>query len=53
MSEHQMKIRVPIPLKEWIDEQSRENRRSMNAEIVFRLEQCRAAGTKASADAGP
>lgn len=51
MTDAQMKIRVPLPLKEWIENQSRENRRSMNAEIVYRLEQCRAADLATAAAA--
>lgn len=34
----QMKIRLPADLKDWIDKSAAENGRSMNAEIVARLQ---------------
>lgn len=40
-SDPQMKIRLPKPLKDWIEERAAENVRSQTAEIVFRLEQAR------------
>lgn len=38
-----MKIRLPPGLKEWIASAAEMNRRSQNAEIVFRLEASKAA----------
>lgn len=38
---HQMKIRLPAELAEWVKSQSIANCRSQNAEIVFRLEQAK------------
>jgi len=35
----QLRIRLPIELKEKIQEQANKNNRSMNAEIVYALEQ--------------
>lgn len=40
-SDPQMKIRLPKPLKDWIEEKAAENVRSQNAEIVYRLEQAK------------
>lgn len=37
----QMVVRVPEELKVWIKVQAALNRRSQNAEIVFRLEQAK------------
>lgn len=37
----QVVVRLPEQLKEWLKQQAAENRRSQNAEIVFRLEQAR------------
>lgn len=33
-----LRIRLPQPLKEWIEAEARRNCRSQNGEIVFRLE---------------
>ncbi|WP_275098047.1 Arc family DNA-binding protein [Sedimenticola hydrogenitrophicus] len=35
----QVKVRLPAELKDYIQETAGENHRTMNAEIVFRLEQ--------------
>jgi len=40
-SDPQMKIRLPKPLKDWIEEKAAENVRSQNAEIIYRLEQAK------------
>lgn len=37
----QVVVRIPEQLKDWLKAQAIENRRSQNAEIVFRLEQAR------------
>ena len=37
----QVVVRLPEPLKEWLKAQAIHNRRSQNAEIVFRLEQAK------------
>ena len=34
----QMKIRLAPPIKAWIEEKARQNHRTQNAEIAFRLE---------------
>lgn len=34
----QMKLRLPAALKDWLTEQAEANRRSVNAEVVYRLE---------------
>jgi hypothetical protein len=39
----QMKIRLPPAVKDWIVQRSAQNRRTMNGEIVFRLEAAMAA----------
>ncbi|MBB5444666.1 MULTISPECIES: Arc family DNA-binding protein [unclassified Paraburkholderia] len=38
----QMKIRVPPALKDWLTNNAARNRRSINAEIVLRLEMLQA-----------
>lgn len=35
--QHQLKVRLPEDLKQWLGEQAQSNRRSQSAEIVFRL----------------
>ena len=37
----QVAIRLPESLKAWVKARAEENRRSQNAEIVFRLEQAK------------
>jgi hypothetical protein len=37
----QVVVRLPEQLKEWLKAQATANRRSQNAEIVFRLEQAK------------
>lgn len=37
----QMKIRLPQPLKKWIEQSAAANVRSLTAEVVFRLEQAK------------
>lgn len=37
----QVKVRLPVELVEWVKFQATINRRSLNAEIVYRLEQAR------------
>jgi Arc-like DNA binding dprotein len=44
-------LRLPPELKAWLEEQARANRRSLNSEIVFRLEQSRLAEAGHIADA--
>ncbi len=39
--DQQMVVRLPEQLKGWVKEQAAVNRRSQNAEIVFRLEQAK------------
>lgn len=34
----QLKLRLPPPLKDWVDQRAEKNRRSLNAEIVHILE---------------
>lgn len=34
-SGHQMKIRIPVAMREWLEEEAARNLRSMNAEIVM------------------
>jgi hypothetical protein len=34
----QMKLRLPAALKDWLTAQAEANRRSVNAEVVYRLE---------------
>ena len=36
-------LRMPPELKAWLEVRAKENRRSLNSEIVFRLEQSREA----------
>jgi len=40
--QHQLKVRFPEDLKQWLEEQAKSNRRSQSAEIVFRLAKERA-----------
>lgn len=40
-SDEQTNLRIPADLKEWIKKRATEARRSLTAEIVFRLEQSR------------
>ncbi|BBL75431.1 hypothetical protein MishRS11D_25290 [Methylomagnum ishizawai] len=42
-TDHQMRIRLPADVKEWIAMEAERNERSQNAEIVFRLKQSREA----------
>lgn len=35
-------VRVPCPLREWLKNQAQHSQRSLNKEIVYRLEQSRA-----------
>jgi hypothetical protein len=37
----QMRVRMPLPVKEWLQQSAERNCRSMNAEIVFWLETVR------------
>lgn len=39
MSNSQMKIRLPLSVKEFIEKEAKKNLRSMNAEIVFLIRQ--------------
>lgn len=41
MQDPQMKIRIPVDLKEWVEGCAQKNRRSLNAEVIFRLERSR------------
>jgi len=36
-------LRIPPELKAWLEERAKANRRSLNSEIVFRLQQSRQA----------
>lgn len=40
----QMKLRLPETLKDWLTAQAEVNRRSVNAEVVFRLQTSLLAG---------
>jgi hypothetical protein len=40
----QMKLRLPETLKDWLTAQAEVNRRSVNAEVVFRLQNSLLAG---------
>ena len=42
-------LRLPTELKSWLQHQAIDNRRSLNAEIVLRLEQSRAQQARAHA----
>lgn len=37
----QMRIRLPEEMKSFVQTRAKENRRSMNSEIIFRLEESR------------
>lgn len=37
-----MLVRVPEWLKDWLKDEAIKNRRSLNSEVLVRLEQCRA-----------
>lgn len=41
-----MMVRVPEGLKQWLKHQAVDNRRSLNGEVLHRLEQSRAAEVK-------
>lgn len=43
-----MMVRVPEGLKQWLKHQAVDNRRSLNGEVLHRLEQSRAAEVKQS-----
>ena len=45
-------VRMPPELKDWLSEQARHSRRSLNGEIVKRLEESRAREKRASKAAG-
>lgn len=38
---HQMKIRIPMELRDWIADSAQENHRTMTAEVEFHLEKAR------------
>lgn len=40
--DEQTNVRLPAELKEWLKEQAAQARRSVTAELIFRLEQSRA-----------
>jgi len=40
-SEAQTNLRLPVGLKVWLQEQAEKARRSLTAEVVFRLEESR------------
>ncbi|MEM5459642.1 Arc family DNA-binding protein [Paraburkholderia phytofirmans] len=46
----QMKLRLPETLKDWLTAQAEVNRRSVNAEVVFRLQNSLLAGAVLSAE---
>ncbi|MEC5405139.1 Arc family DNA-binding protein [Paraburkholderia sp. MPAMCS5] len=48
----QMKLRLPETLKDWLTSQAEVNRRSVNAEVVFRLEKSSLAGVDLDAEKG-
>ncbi len=39
----QLKLRIPAEMRDWLQEKAQRNFRSMNAEVVHRLEQSRQA----------
>ncbi|MFM0059211.1 Arc family DNA-binding protein [Paraburkholderia phytofirmans] len=46
----QMKLRLPETLKDWLTTQAGVNRRSVNAEVVFRLQNSLLAGVDSGAE---
>ena len=48
---HTLQVRLPVPIKAWLDRQAAENRRSRNGEIIFRLEAAMRADQKAEVTA--
>lgn len=48
----QFLVRMPDRLKAWVAQQAAQNRRSMNSEIVYRLEAAMAAEATPPASAG-
>ncbi|TDX29085.1 Arc-like DNA binding dprotein [Modicisalibacter xianhensis] len=49
----QTNIRLPAGIKEWLKREARRNRRSLSAEITYRLEQSRRAQEGAKNDSEP
>lgn len=45
-------VRMPPELKDWLSEQARQSRRSLNGEIVKRLEESRVREKRANRTAG-
>lgn len=43
--EAQVKVRLPAELKTWLQHQALDNRRTLNSEVVLRLEQSQARQT--------
>lgn len=45
-SDVQTNVRLPVELKQWLQEQAKKARRSLTAEVVLHLEAARAAAQK-------
>lgn len=43
----QLKLRLPAPLKKWLSDKATENRRSLNNEVVVRLQESQKREAKA------
>lgn len=43
----QLKLRLPLSLKDWLSDKATENRRSLNNEVVVRLQESRKREAKA------
>lgn len=46
----QMKLRLPAALKDWLTDQAEANRRSVNAEVVYRLQNSSFESVKSDAE---
>ncbi|MCG7598422.1 Arc family DNA-binding protein [Halomonas sp. McH1-25] len=49
----QTNVRLPVGIKEWLRREAKRNRRSLSAEITYRLEQSRRAQEGAKNDSEP